>query len=202
MSSISDKIEYLKETKSMFKQWIIDNGGTVTDSTPFRDYVDIIDELLTSGPPKPVAWITLDQVSDSNKAKPCIKWADYYTVDGLYIWSSQNLTDFIPTDPNTYITICSLTTNSMGDFKLVIKTDWGSDSGYGLMWINEFNGSYAGALPIENADFLVEKIDANGYIAKILTSDKTLKINTANDVLVTSAYGDSVVSSDVLIEQA
>lgn len=48
MSSITDKIEYLKETKRLFKELIIKNGGSVDDSTPFREYVAIIDELLTN----------------------------------------------------------------------------------------------------------------------------------------------------------
>ena len=48
MSSITDKIEYLKETKRLLKELIIKNGGFVDDNTPFREYVTIIDELLTN----------------------------------------------------------------------------------------------------------------------------------------------------------
>lgn len=48
MSSITDKIEYLKETKRLLKELIIKNGGSVDDNTPFREYVTIIDGLLTN----------------------------------------------------------------------------------------------------------------------------------------------------------
>ena len=51
MSSITGKVEYLKETKLLFKEWINNNGGNVTDATTFREYVDIIDEILTKGAP-------------------------------------------------------------------------------------------------------------------------------------------------------
>lgn len=57
MSSITDKIEYLKETKRLLKELIIKNGGSVDDNTPFREYVTIIDELLTN----------LKQSENSNK---------------------------------------------------------------------------------------------------------------------------------------
>ena len=48
MSSITDKIEYLKETKRLLKELIIKNGGSVDDNTPVREYVSIIDGLLTN----------------------------------------------------------------------------------------------------------------------------------------------------------
>ena len=48
MSSITDKIEYLKETKRLLKELIIKNGGSVDDNTPFREYGAIIDGLLTN----------------------------------------------------------------------------------------------------------------------------------------------------------
>ena len=48
MGSITDKIEYLKETKRLLKELIIKNGGSVDDNTPFREYVTIIDGLLTN----------------------------------------------------------------------------------------------------------------------------------------------------------
>lgn len=48
MSSITDKIEYLKETKRLLKELIIKNGGSVDNNTPFREYVTIIDGLLTN----------------------------------------------------------------------------------------------------------------------------------------------------------
>lgn len=57
MSSITDKIEYLKETKRLLKELIIKNGGSVDDNTPFREYVAIIDGLLTNS----------KQLKDSNE---------------------------------------------------------------------------------------------------------------------------------------
>ena len=48
MSSITEKIDYLKETKRLLKEVILKHGGLVDDTTPFRDYVTIIDELLTN----------------------------------------------------------------------------------------------------------------------------------------------------------
>ena len=48
MSSITEKIDYLKETKRLLKEVILKHGGLVDDTTPFRDYVTIIDNLLTN----------------------------------------------------------------------------------------------------------------------------------------------------------
>ena len=48
MSSITEKIDYLKETKRLLKEVILKHGGLVVDTTPFRDYVTIIDNLLTN----------------------------------------------------------------------------------------------------------------------------------------------------------
>lgn len=48
MSSITEKIDYLKETKRLLKEVILKHGGFVDDTTPFRDYVTIIDNLLTN----------------------------------------------------------------------------------------------------------------------------------------------------------
>ena len=48
MSSITEKIDYLKETKGLLKEVILKHGGLVDDTTPFREYITIIDELLTN----------------------------------------------------------------------------------------------------------------------------------------------------------
>ena len=48
MSSITEKIDYLKETKRLLKEVILKHRGLVDDTTPFRDYVTIIDNLLTN----------------------------------------------------------------------------------------------------------------------------------------------------------
>lgn len=48
MSSITEKIDYLKETKRLLKEVILKHGGLVDDTIPFRDYVTIIDNLLTN----------------------------------------------------------------------------------------------------------------------------------------------------------
>ena len=45
---ISDKLDYLNETKAQIKQAIIDKGQEVSDETPFRDYVQKIQDIKTS----------------------------------------------------------------------------------------------------------------------------------------------------------
>lgn len=41
-SGIITKLNYLKDTKLAIKQALVSKGQIITDSTPFRDYVDII----------------------------------------------------------------------------------------------------------------------------------------------------------------
>lgn len=43
--TITEKLTYLAETKNLIKNAIISKGGVVTDSTPFRNYADIIRNL-------------------------------------------------------------------------------------------------------------------------------------------------------------
>lgn len=44
---ISDKLNYLNETKAQIKQAIIDKGQEVSDETPFREYVQKIQDIET-----------------------------------------------------------------------------------------------------------------------------------------------------------
>lgn len=44
---ISDKLDYLNETKAQIKQAIIDKGQEVSDETPFREYVQKIQDIET-----------------------------------------------------------------------------------------------------------------------------------------------------------
>ena len=43
----SEKLEYLNNTKSLIKNAIINKGQEVTSSTPFREYVDKINNIET-----------------------------------------------------------------------------------------------------------------------------------------------------------
>lgn len=49
MGSLPDKLNYLKETKSMIKEVVNEYGGELTEQTAFRDYVPEIERLLQSG---------------------------------------------------------------------------------------------------------------------------------------------------------
>ncbi len=48
MSCDVTKLEYLKETKRMFREKLDPQGVQITDATPFRDYV----KLATNAAPK------------------------------------------------------------------------------------------------------------------------------------------------------
>ena len=45
--SIEKKLAYLNETKGLIKSAIINKGQELTDETPFRDYVQKIDNIET-----------------------------------------------------------------------------------------------------------------------------------------------------------
>ena len=49
MDNIATKFEYLKETKNLIKQAIIDKGVTVSDTDSFRSYADKIAEIASGG---------------------------------------------------------------------------------------------------------------------------------------------------------
>lgn len=43
----SEKLEYLNNTKTLIKNAIINKGQEITSSTPFREYVDKINDIET-----------------------------------------------------------------------------------------------------------------------------------------------------------
>lgn len=45
MSTISDKLQYLLETKELIKQALINKGFSISDTDSFRSYVDMINQL-------------------------------------------------------------------------------------------------------------------------------------------------------------
>lgn len=45
--SIDNKLRYLNDTKQLIRQAIVNKGQSITDSTPFRDYVDKITDIQT-----------------------------------------------------------------------------------------------------------------------------------------------------------
>lgn len=45
MSKISEKLKYLRETKGLIRDAIEEQGGIIEDSTPFREYADIIKNI-------------------------------------------------------------------------------------------------------------------------------------------------------------
>ena len=45
MSKISEKLKYLRETKGLIREAIEEQGGIVEDTTPFREYADIIKNI-------------------------------------------------------------------------------------------------------------------------------------------------------------
>lgn len=49
MGSTSDKLTYLNTTKEQLKTKINSLGGSITASTPFRDYVDALDDISGGG---------------------------------------------------------------------------------------------------------------------------------------------------------
>lgn len=50
--SIKNELDYLEETKGLIKEAIINKGQDIDDNTPFRDYVEKIDDISTE-PTKP-----------------------------------------------------------------------------------------------------------------------------------------------------
>lgn len=42
VQSTEDKLTYLLQTKALIKQAIIDQGGTITENTTFREFVEQI----------------------------------------------------------------------------------------------------------------------------------------------------------------
>ena len=49
MATIDEKLEYLLETKNLIKQAIIDKGVDLSNTDVFRDYVEKINNITTSG---------------------------------------------------------------------------------------------------------------------------------------------------------
>ncbi len=45
MSKISEKLKYLRETKGLIREAIEEQGGIIEDTTPFREYADIIKNI-------------------------------------------------------------------------------------------------------------------------------------------------------------
>lgn len=48
MSCNVTKLEYLEETKRLFREKIDPHGKKITDETPFRDYVGMVTGILAS----------------------------------------------------------------------------------------------------------------------------------------------------------
>lgn len=46
--TVEEKLNYLLETKALMKDAIIAKGQTITEETPFRDYVALITAIKTS----------------------------------------------------------------------------------------------------------------------------------------------------------
>ena len=46
--TVEEKWDYLLETKALIRNAIISKGQTITDDTPFRDYVGLILAIKTS----------------------------------------------------------------------------------------------------------------------------------------------------------
>jgi hypothetical protein len=46
--TVEEKLDYLLETKALIRNAIISKGQTITDDTPFRDYVNLILAIKTS----------------------------------------------------------------------------------------------------------------------------------------------------------
>lgn len=202
MSSISDKIEYLKETKRLFKQWIIDQQGTVTDTTPFRDYIDIIDAILTRGPIEPEipdTWIDLLSVNAATPGGLKLKWAEAYETDGLYVWCANNMDYSSPGNENTWNSLCTLYLEN-GNIKLGLG-NWAdsSVSGMGLMWI--FYDSSGSSIIGSTMAYEDYSITGSGSDWTIVLNSDYLQIPNNLGSKVTSAEGEAVVPSDILINE-
>ena len=46
--TVEEKLDYLLETKALIRNAIISKGQTITDDTPFREYVNLILAIRTS----------------------------------------------------------------------------------------------------------------------------------------------------------
>lgn len=46
MNGVEEKLEYLQETKKLIRDSINQNGGTITDATPFDEYSTQIQKVI------------------------------------------------------------------------------------------------------------------------------------------------------------
>lgn len=46
MNGVEQKLKYLRETKKLIKDSINENGGTITDATPFDEYSTQIKKVI------------------------------------------------------------------------------------------------------------------------------------------------------------
>lgn len=187
MSSITDKIDYLKETKELFKQWIVNQQGNVTNNTSFREYVDIIDAILTRGPIKPIKWIKVNDLSATNKGKFRLKFED----PGLYFWSNNSFLS-----ETSYSTIITLTTVDNTNYSLVLKK---ISENFVLYWRS---GSELIPVP-DDADYTIIIDSSNSYGTTYLITiaeGSSIYLDISEEVV--SASGDADIVYYVYIEQA
>lgn len=190
MSSITDKVEYLKETKSLFKEWINNNGGNITDTTTFREYVNIIDKILTEGPPTPVEWQEIWSCSQDSPGGKQIRWYDWDNGNrDLYVYCSTNIDSAVPGMPETYCTLFTLTLENPYSMSLVMGKfgDYGVDD-ITLKWVAQINnstviGSMDAGSP--DTDYTVVYHEGSSY---------TITLNSP--LIVPDMYGDTAYAGE------
>lgn len=111
MGSTADKLTYLNTTKEQLKTKINSLGGSITASTPFRDYVDALDDISGGGGggtakiegPAPadhvsqvhlerfITEIDLDGITINNADHLCNYWEKLTTIKNMTLTSPQSL---------------------------------------------------------------------------------------------------------------
>lgn len=69
-TTTQNKINYLKETKHLMKEVINRHGGTLTDASSFRSYINELNKLMAQE-----EWITFANISETNPGGTKIRWS-------------------------------------------------------------------------------------------------------------------------------
>lgn len=122
--NIVDDLQYLKETKNLIKQSIIDKGVEIEDDTTFRQYADKIDEI-SGGSTKKERFIKIGNLTNDNGVYSNFSNDNYICLKHL---TFAYLSYGIPLDVHF-------------EFNIGFKTPASFDSDYSIIG-NTRNGAY------------------------------------------------------------